>query len=255
MTKYVLFLFAVLPAVSQDQWSEIIEGNIFKEDRVVANQEAPVPKRQLGKGFKLTDANLHYAMVISNAGQDTGLAINSISNRKARVLEEDGARLVRVYCGFDGDLTQLMAFFGELQKKEPIMGLEGMTVSARPKRLKPGSMSKRSPLNGNFILTFPANDDDAALLKKSMPQMAEKQIIGRLFLGLTRNLPADAHLTSLIVKKGTEVSLMGLSDDFAKSGEHLSNAPFLSDLRPANAVTGKRFFFKADLDMTALPTL
>lgn len=81
----------------------------------------------------------------------------------------------------------------------------------------------------------------------------------RVLEAMSRDLPEDTYLTSMIIKKSIEVTIQGESEDPFNVQKVLTRMPFLTDVKPSNAITqgrnkdGKRrFMYKAKIKLEAL---
>ena len=131
---------------------------------------------------KETDANLFLSQTISEQAEASGLTINSISNRKSNLIdEEQGLRELRTYFGYDCDLESLLNFFDAMDDQKYFVAIETLNISARrtPKRnIKRKSKRRvvRKPLNGNAILTtvFIPNEEGSIENYQKPPVVRER---------------------------------------------------------------------------------
>lgn len=131
----------------------------YREEVVDIEEELEGARERVLELPKETDANLFMSQTISEQAEASGLTINSISNRKAKVIDEDkGLTELRTYFGYDCDLESLLRFFDAMDDQKYFVAIETLNISARrtPKRKikrKTKSRVTRKPLNGNAILT------------------------------------------------------------------------------------------------------
>lgn len=112
-----------------------------------------------------TDANLYLNQAISEKAEAAGLVINSISNRKSKLISKDkDLHELRTYFGYDAELSGLLQFFDMMDRQPYYVCVENLNISVRrrPKRkVRRKNRVVRHSLNGNAILTtvFRANPD------------------------------------------------------------------------------------------------
>ncbi len=131
----------------------------YREEATDIEEELEEARERVLELPKETDANLFMSQTISEQAEASGLTINSISNRKARVIDEEkGLSELRTYFGYDADLESLLRFFDAMDDQRYFVAIETLNISARrvPKRKikrRKNSRVTRKPLNGNAVLT------------------------------------------------------------------------------------------------------
>lgn len=256
MKAILVFFLACTAIFAQDIHDEIIEGNIFSEERTGQDVAAfSMPELALDEALAQHDEALYYSKFISDLASEVGLNINSISNRKPKTVAE-GVEVERVYFGYDADLPQLVRFFQTLEAEQVHLNVEALNISARrqPKRKSPRvNAVARKALNGNCILTFTRNGADREAFAH-LPEYNMNNVVSSVLHSLTETLSMDAYATSIIIKRGSEVTFMGEAVDPFTVGKDLENTEIFSDVRAANAITTgrnndgrRRFMYKAAL--------
>lgn len=251
--RLFLILLTISPSFAQDLVKDIKQNNIFSATRLQrVKQENPHTE---ASHEVIPDPAIQQSYLITKAAEASGLKINSISLRKERVTENH-ATLVRIYFGYDSELENLVSFFETLEESTEGLIVENLNISARRKASKHAEdyMNKRASLNGNCIISFPKTEDDRQRLQDTEVTTQTNNVITKLLSGFTHALPGDAYLTSLILKEGSSLTIMGVADDHTEVGSRLSQANFLNDFQMGTAIStnSDRFIFKAKLNLDEL---
>ncbi|MDJ0840381.1 MAG: hypothetical protein QNK37_27975 [Acidobacteriota bacterium] len=188
----------------------------------------------------------------------TGLKLNSISNRKTKVLDEDtGLMELRIYLGYDANLDNLLAFFEGLAMHDLEFTVDTLNVSARrrPRTVGKGDAAEhtsRPPLNGNCVLSalYDPQGVHAPWPKGYERRFSLQGLPVRIIWELGRNLEADTYLTNLQIKKGSMLQLQGKSECVDGLLQALKGIDLFTDFEDGATGLSKRpdrFLFKMKL--------
>lgn len=156
-----------------------------QENATIYQEEADALKDDLEESYERvmefsseTNASLLLRQTLNEKAEAAGMKITSIASRRSRTIDEErGLVELRVFFGWDAELSELLTFFGSLEDEEYSMVVDTLNITAvkrraprrvggntrnnRNRKNTTSRLRQRKALNGNSVIVtlFKENKD------------------------------------------------------------------------------------------------